>query len=93
MEEAEGLPAEQVAWGRLSGEGQLQDVLKIRRLEIDLTAKTLPIARQRGSNLLAQISTTLQDGHKFPGQPDVAQPVRFALLVGDTPTSPALPAC
>ncbi|CAN5799912.1 AppA family phytase/histidine-type acid phosphatase [soil metagenome] len=82
MENGEGLPSSQVAWGRLSGEAQLQDLLKIHRLEVDLTEKTLPIARQRGSNLLSQITTTLQDGHKFPGQPKVAEPVRFALLVG-----------
>jgi 4-phytase/acid phosphatase len=40
------------------------------------------IARQKGSNMLAQIVATLQDGHKFPGLAPVAQPVRFALLVG-----------
>jgi 4-phytase/acid phosphatase len=79
MEDAEGM---QVAWGRLSNEAELQDLLKIHRLKVDLTEKTLPIARQRGSNLLSQISTTLQDGHKFPGQPAIAEPVRFALLVG-----------
>lgn len=82
MEDAEGLPASQVAWGRLSGEAQLQDVLKIHRLQVDLTEKTLAIARQRGSNLLSQITSTLEDGHKFPGQPKLAEPVRFALLVG-----------
>lgn len=79
MEDAEGLP---VAWGRLAGEAQLQDLLKIHRLEIDLVDKTLPLARQRGSNLLSQVVATLQDGHDFPGQPRIAEPVRFALLVG-----------
>ena len=44
--------------------------------------KTLPIAQQRGSNLLGQIVTTLQDGHKFPGAPNVAEPVRSAILIG-----------
>jgi 4-phytase/acid phosphatase len=82
MENADGLPASQVAWGRLSGEAELQNLLKIHRLEVDLTEKTLPIARQRGSNLLSHITTTLQDGHKFAGQPKIAEPVRFALLVG-----------
>jgi len=79
MEDAEGL---QIAWGRLPGEAELQDLLKIHRLEVDLVDKTLPLARQHGSNLLSQIIATLQDGHDFPGQPRVAQPVRFALLVG-----------
>ncbi len=82
MQYAEGLPADQVAWGRLSGDAAIQNLLKIHRLEVDLADKTLPIARQRGSNLLNQIVTTLQDGHKFPGAPDIAEPVRLAILIG-----------
>ncbi len=82
MENAEGLPANQVAWGRLSGDAAIRDLLKIHRLEIDLAEKTLPIAQQRGSNLLSQIVTTLQDGHKFPGAPNIAEPVRLAILIG-----------
>ena len=81
LEDANGLPADQVAWGRLQGEAQIQDLLEIHRLEIDLAEKTLPIARQRGSNLLSQITATLQDGHNFPGMPRVAEPVRLAILV------------
>ena len=82
LEDAEGLPASQVAWGRLSGDGAIRNLLKIHRLEIDLAEKTLPIAQQRGSNLLSQIVTTLQDGHKFPGAPNIAEPVRLAILIG-----------
>jgi 4-phytase / acid phosphatase len=82
MESAEGLPASQVAWGRLSGDAAIRDLLKIHRLEVDLAEKTLPIARQRGSNLLSQIVTTLQDGHRFPGAPNIAEPVRLAILIG-----------
>jgi 4-phytase/acid phosphatase len=82
MENAEGLPANQVAWGRLSGDAAIENLLKIHRLEIDLAEKTLPIAQQRGSNLLSQIVTTLQDGHKFPGAPNIAEPVRLAILIG-----------
>ena len=81
MENADGMPANQVAWGRLQGEAQLQDLLKIHRLEIDLAEKTLPIARQRGSNLMSQITATLLDGHNFPGMPRIAEPVRLAILV------------
>ncbi len=81
LESAEGLPANQVAWGRLSDEA-LQDLLKIHRLDMDLTQKTLEIARQRGSNLLTQISAALQDGHKFPGLARIAEPVRLGFLVG-----------
>src|ERR1700730_8465187 len=82
MESAEGLPANQVAWGRLSGDAAIRNLLKIHRLEVDLAEKTLPIAQQRGSNLLSQVVTTLQDGHKFPGAPNVAEPVRLAILIG-----------
>jgi 4-phytase/acid phosphatase len=81
MEDADGMLPAQVAWGRLTA-ARLEEVLQIHRLELDLTEKTLEIARERGSNLLAQISTTLQDGHKFPGLPNLAEPVRLALLVG-----------
>jgi len=82
MEAAEGLPKDQVAWGRLASDAALTDLLSIHRLDADLTQKTVAIARQQGSNLLTQIVATLQDGHKFPGLPAIAEPVRFALLVG-----------
>jgi 4-phytase/acid phosphatase len=82
MQSAEGLPAGQVAWGRLKGDADITDLLKIHRLKTDLSEKTLPIARQRGSTLLSQIVTTLQNGHDFPGAANVAEPVRLAILVG-----------
>jgi 4-phytase/acid phosphatase len=82
MESATGLPAGQVAWGRLSGDGELRGLLKIHRLEMDLLQKTLPIARQHGSTLLNQVVAALLDGHDFPGLPRRAEPIRFGLLVG-----------
>lgn len=82
MESAEGLPASQVAWGRLSDDAELQNLLEIHQLEFDLAQKTLPIARQHGSNLVAQIVATLQNGHNFPGIQSLAEPVRLGLLVG-----------
>lgn len=82
MEAAEGLPWNEVAWGRLPGEAELGDLLKIHRLEFDLLQKTLPIARQNGSNLLAQIVGALQDGHDFPGLRQRVEPVRLGFLVG-----------
>ncbi|MDP1839592.1 MAG: hypothetical protein Q8N31_16760 [Reyranella sp.] len=81
MESAQGMPANDVAWGRLDSD-RLRDVLKVRRLHLDLTEKTKPIAQQRGSNMLATIVASLQDGHKFPGGPHIAQPVRFGMLLG-----------
>ena len=82
MQSAEGMPSAQVAWGRLSGDADLENLLKIHRLEFDLAHKTLPIARQHGSNLMTQIVATLQNGHKFPGLQGLAEPVRLGLLVG-----------
>ena len=82
MEAAEGKPWSEVAWGRLSGEGQLRELLKVNRLQMDLLQKTWPIARQHGSNMLAQIVGTLQDGHDFPGLQRRAEPVRLGFLVG-----------
>ncbi len=82
MESAEGMPANQVAWGRLAGDAGIRDVLKVHRLQVDLMEKTPTIARQKGSNMLAQIVTTLQDGHKFPGAPGTAEPVRFGMMIG-----------
>jgi 4-phytase/acid phosphatase len=82
LESAEGMPASQVAWGRLSGDAGLYEVMKIYQLEMDLAQKTLPVARQRGSNLLAQIVASLQNGHKFPGLTELAQPLSLGFLVG-----------
>lgn len=82
MQSAEGMPANQVAWGRLRGDADITKLLEIHRLDLDLAEKTLPIARQRGSALLNQILTTLQNGHNFPGAPNIAEPVRLALLIG-----------
>lgn len=81
MESAQGMPANDVAWGRLDSD-KIRDVLKVRRLYLDLMEKTRPIAQQKGSNMLAQIVTALQNGHKFPGAPNMAEPVRFGMLLG-----------
>jgi 4-phytase/acid phosphatase len=82
MESAQGLPGDQVAWGRLSGDAALANVLAIRRLRIDLMDKTMQVARQQGSNLLSQIAATLRDGHDFPGAPALREPARLAVLMG-----------
>ena len=86
QESAEGMPANQVAWGRLgdgpAGDDKLRDVLKVHRLHLDLMEKTKPIAQQKGSNMLALITTALRNGHKFPGAPNLAEPVRFGMLIG-----------
>ena len=83
MESAEGMPASQVAWGRLSGDAAICRICS-RSTGWKSTSRRRPCRSpsQRGSNLLAQIVTTLQDGHKFPGLQGLAEPVRLGLLVG-----------
>lgn len=82
MELGQGMPKDQVAWGRLANDSALGELLAVHDRVLDLTNATKPIAAQKGSNLLSQVLATLQDGRKFPGMPVAAEPVRFALLVG-----------
>jgi 4-phytase/acid phosphatase len=82
MEAADGLPRSQVAWGRVKDDAELVKLLTLQQLNVDLTQRTLTVARQKGSNMLAQVMATLLDGHNFPGVGQRPDPVRFALLVG-----------
>jgi 4-phytase/acid phosphatase len=82
MEAADGLPPDQVAWGRVKNDAELAKLLTLQQLNVDLTRRALSIARQKGSNMLAQVMATLLDGHNFPGLGRRPDPVRFALLVG-----------
>jgi 4-phytase/acid phosphatase len=82
MQAAEGMPKDQVAWGRLAHDAALRELLTLHQLDQDLTQKTKPIAQQRGSNLLTLIGAILVNGHSFPGHAATGQPVRLGLLVG-----------
>lgn len=82
MQAAEGLPKDQVAWGRLAHDASLRELLTLHQLDQDLTQKTKPIAQQRGSNLLTLIGAILVNGHSFPGHAATGQPVRLGFLVG-----------
>ena len=82
MQSAEGLPKDQVAWGRLAHDATLSELLTLHQLDQDLTQKTKPIAQQRGSNLLSLIGAILVNGHSFPGHAATGQPVRLGILVG-----------
>jgi 4-phytase/acid phosphatase len=66
MQSANGMPKDQVAWGRLAHDATLRELLTLHQLDQDLTQKTKPIARQRGSNLLTLIGAILVNGHSFP---------------------------
>jgi 4-phytase/acid phosphatase len=82
MQAAEGLPKDQVAWGRLAHDAALRELMTLHQLDQDLTQKTKPIAQQRGSNLLTLIGAILVNGHRFPGHAATGQPVRLGFLVG-----------
>lgn len=82
MQSAEGMPKDQVAWGRLAHDATLRELMSLHQIDQDLTQKTRSIAQQRGSNLLSLIGTVLVDGHKFPGHAATGQPVRLGFLVG-----------
>ena len=82
MQAAEGMPEDQVAWGRLAHDAALRELLTLHQLDQDLTQKTKPIAQQRGSNLLTLIGAILVNGHSFPGHAATGQPVRLGFLVG-----------
>jgi len=82
MQAAEGMPKDQVAWGRLAHDASLRELLTLHQLDQDLTQKTKPIAQQRGSNLLSLIGAILVNGHSFPGHAATGQPVRLGFLVG-----------
>lgn len=82
MQSAEGMPKDQVAWGRIAHDAALNELLSIHQFVQDLTQKTKPIAQQRGSNLLSLVGAILVNGHSFPGHAATGQPVRLGLLVG-----------
>ncbi|MFI5001234.1 MAG: histidine-type phosphatase [Reyranellales bacterium] len=82
LESAQGMPHEQVAWGRLKGDATLHDLLVVRALQFDLMERTLYLARQQGSNLLATILTTIEDRRSFPAAAASPDGPRFVLLVG-----------
>jgi len=67
MQSAEGMPGDQVAWGRLAHPAALGELMSLHLIATDLTARTRAIARQQGSNMLAQIVAVLKNGHNFPG--------------------------
>lgn len=61
LEYAQGLPMAQVAWGAGDGDtiGQL---ITLHNLQFALSKKSMPAAVQAGSNLMAHILATLQQG-------------------------------
>lgn len=83
LEYAQGMPANQVGWGRLDVQG-VQQLIGLHNLSFALSKRLLPMAAQGGSNLLAHILGSLQ---AMAGQPPVSAPMvdaqtRWLLLLG-----------
>ena len=60
LEAAQGLPASQVAWGRLHDFAELRDLMFLHKVEFDLTQRTHYIAQRSGSAMMAAILDGLQ---------------------------------
>ncbi len=59
LEYAEGMPADKLAWGRLTRENLL-DVMSLHTAYADLMRRTPYLARTRGSNLLGYIVKAME---------------------------------
>jgi 4-phytase/acid phosphatase len=81
MEYAEGLPAEDVAWGNAATSTALNRLLPLHLLDLDLTQRTPYLAARQGSNLAATILGALGAGLDKAGTGPVGDD-RFVLLVG-----------
>ena len=60
LESAQGMPHEQVAWGRLRDDAALRDVMLLHTLDLDLTQRTTYLARRSGSAMLAAILSRIE---------------------------------
>lgn len=61
LESAQGMPNDQVAWGRLRGDAKLSELMLLHTLELDLAQRTTYVARRTGSSLLATILSRLEN--------------------------------
>ncbi|MDP9267093.1 MAG: histidine-type phosphatase [Acidobacteriota bacterium] len=67
LEYAQGLPADQVGWGRVD-ESTLRYLMQLHQLQFELAERTMYPAQRAGSNLLDQVLSTLRakvSGPKF----------------------------
>lgn len=60
LEYAQGLPAGQVAWGRITGDADWQRLLQAHNAQFDLMAKTPYLAQRKGTPLLADVTAALE---------------------------------
>lgn len=83
LEYAQGMPQEDVGWGRLDGR-TLTDVLSLRELFFDLAERTFYPAQISGSNLLSHLVDTLEQAALELPVPGALGPVegKVVVLVG-----------
>jgi 4-phytase / acid phosphatase len=82
LEYAQGLPADQVAWGRASTPQALQPLLRLHALQFDLMQRTPYLAARQGSALLQRVLAALR--RTIDGRVDANEPSgrKLTLLVG-----------
>jgi 4-phytase/acid phosphatase len=82
LEYAQGLPADQVAWGRAATPQALRPLLRLHALQFDLLQRTPYFAARQGSALVQRVLAALRQA--IDGRADPSQPVghKLTLLVG-----------
>jgi 4-phytase/acid phosphatase len=60
LQYAQGLPRDQVAWGRASSPASIRPLLRLHRLQFDLIERTPYLAARQGSALAYQVLETLR---------------------------------
>ncbi|CAG4887491.1 histidine-type phosphatase [Paraburkholderia saeva] len=60
LEHAQGFPADQVAWGRISDAADWHRLLQAHNAQFDLMAKTPYLAQRKGTPLLADVTAALE---------------------------------
>ena len=84
LEYAQGLPADEVAWGRASGRDDVIRLSELRKVKYEYFERVPYIARRGASNILAQIATALtRDAGASIGLDLVGPPAaKYTLYVG-----------
>ncbi|MFM0643287.1 histidine-type phosphatase [Paraburkholderia bryophila] len=68
LEYAQGLPADQVAWGRIRDAADWRTLLQAHNAQFDLMARTPYLAARKGTPLLADIAAALEQTSNDPHQ-------------------------
>ena len=78
LEYADGLPDQQIAWGRASTPQAIRPLLRLHTLDFDLMERTPYLAKRQGSALVDKIWSTLRNSVETNG----ADGRRLTLVVG-----------